>query len=229
MKVYIDAKEQERKVRALEYFKLDLQYPSKIVNLDVGDYVFDDKIVFEYKTIPDFLSSIPNQSVFQEASNQAMKYPYHYVMIEGDLFKFLSKQFQLPAIKNYYKSQSRYNSIMSNRYKGGVRRLRTFTNVLTAPTEKKAFKEMVLQSMKCLEVREYGGVVRPPVNSTNPIDSVTGDVSRVGVKSSHRIRKALGISTLADLYKCSYDDFVSVKGIGDKTARSLDDWVHKEV
>lgn len=229
MKVLIDAKEKERKLRALEYYKLDLKYPSKIANLDYGDYLFDNKVVFEYKTIDDFLGSIINSSVFHEASNQAMVYPYHYVIIEGDLFKHLAKSFKIPAIRNHYKTQKKYNGVMSHRYIGAVRSLRTFTNVLTAPTEKGAFKEMVLQSMKCLEAKDYGGVIRPPVNTTNPIDSVTGDVSRIGVKHSRKIRESLGISTLEDLYNCDYDDFISVKGIGNKTARNLDDWVHKKV
>ena len=55
--------------------------------LDVGDYIFtddSDSVVFEFKSMSDFFSSITDNRVFNEAINQAEEYNHHFVIIHGD-------------------------------------------------------------------------------------------------------------------------------------------------
>ena len=57
MKVTIDSREKDRVRSASKYFK-DQGLEVEVSELKVGDYLFDDKVCFEYKTIPDFIASI---------------------------------------------------------------------------------------------------------------------------------------------------------------------------
>ena len=63
--VRIDTREKGRIESAKEYYKahgLDVI----VRRLDFGDYVFDDRVCFEFKTWEDFLSSMGNKSLFEE-------------------------------------------------------------------------------------------------------------------------------------------------------------------
>ena len=92
MKVLIDSREKDRKQRAKDFYTTN-GCDVHIQNLEVGDYVFDDNVVFEYKDISDFISSIKNRSVFNEAANQALQYPFHYVIIVGALKHYVTSNF----------------------------------------------------------------------------------------------------------------------------------------
>ena len=92
MIVTIDSREKDRKERA-EIFYSGKGHETKIEMLEVGDYLFNDQVVFEYKEIGDFMSSITNESLFNEAANQSLKYPYHYVVIVGDMKSFVKENF----------------------------------------------------------------------------------------------------------------------------------------
>ena len=60
MKVFIDSREQSRIKQASEYYtKQGLTV--EVQELPIGDYLFtdgNDEVVFEFKTIADFISSI---------------------------------------------------------------------------------------------------------------------------------------------------------------------------
>ena len=88
MNILIDSREKQRKIRAADFFA-GKGHSSTIKSLDVGDYVFSDRVVFEYKEIGDFMSSVINESVFNEAANQALVYPFHYVIIVGEMKSFV--------------------------------------------------------------------------------------------------------------------------------------------
>ena len=69
MKVIIDSREKARKEPARIFYS-GKGHEASIEMLEVGDYLFDDQVVFEYKEIGDFMSSILNESLFNEAANQ---------------------------------------------------------------------------------------------------------------------------------------------------------------
>ena len=83
MKITIDSREKDRIQSATEYYTqqgLEVEVKEE----QISDYIFNDKVVFEFKTIPDFVSSIQSGRVFNQAINQAENYDYHYVIIQGD-------------------------------------------------------------------------------------------------------------------------------------------------
>ena len=72
LKVTIDTREQNRIQSAKTYYEkqgLDVE----VAELPIGDYIFTnetDSVVFEFKLISDFVSSIQSGRVFNQAINQ---------------------------------------------------------------------------------------------------------------------------------------------------------------
>lgn len=223
MKVLIDSLEKERKDRAREFY-IGKGHDVKLERLDVGDYVFDDNVVFEYKQISDFIASIKNKSVFNEAANQALKYPHHFVIIVGSLKYFVTSNWRYTTHSNY----AEYVHHTYAKYYGGLRRLRTFTTPIIVGTEKQAFNEMVLQSEKCLDgkTKYYSNVTRP-IPSQDSVDVLLCSVKQVSSKKAEAIRKHHSIKNIYDLMNLTVEDFKQVKGIGESVANNIFEFVHK--
>ena len=61
--VVIDNREKySRKINALKFFKSKQDYV-KIDELQIGDFLFNDTVVFEYKDLSDFVKSVKNRRV----------------------------------------------------------------------------------------------------------------------------------------------------------------------
>ena len=83
MKIKIDSREKNRIKTATEYYKKQ-GCNIQTTELEIGDYLFDNQVCFEFKTIPDFITSIQDGRVFNQAINMAENYDYHYIVIQGD-------------------------------------------------------------------------------------------------------------------------------------------------
>ena len=59
MNIIIDSREKGRRERASTYYT-NKGHKANVETLDVGDYLFDDQVVFEYKIMSDFMSSVLN-------------------------------------------------------------------------------------------------------------------------------------------------------------------------
>ena len=228
MKILIDSREKERKGRA-EIFYSGKGHDALVDTLDVGDYLFNDQVVFEYKEIGDFMSSILNESLFNEAANQSLKYPFHYVIIVGEMKTFVKN--------NWAYNKGRWNGdypkyIMSNysRYYGALRRLRTFTTPIEVSDEKQAFYEMLLQSIKCLDgkSRYYSNVVRK-ADVQDAVDVLLTSCKGISIKKAEAIRKTHTIDNIYDLMNLTVNNFEEVEGIGEKTSNNIYEFLHKGV
>ena len=226
MNILIDSREKARKIRAADFYAAK-GHSSTIKSLDVGDYVFSDQVVFEYKEIGDFMSSILNESLFNEASNQALVYPFHYVIIVGEMKSFVKN--------NWAYNKSRWNGdypkyIMSNysRYYGALRRLRTFTTPIEVSDEKQALHEMLLQSIKCLDGKSkfYSNVTRM-VPSQDAVDVLLCSAKNISSKKATAIREHHTINTIYDLMNLTVNDFKEVEGIGEITSNTIYQFLHK--
>ena len=146
MNILIDSREKQRKIRAADFYA-GKGHSSTIKSLDVGDYVFSDQVVFEYKEIGDFMSSVLNESLFNEAMNQALEYDFHYVIVQGNLRTWLDDNWKYVNTK-WHNRYDKYLHTNLGRYFGALRRLRTFTTPILVDREAKAFDEMLLQAIK---------------------------------------------------------------------------------
>ena len=225
MNILIDSREKQRKIRAADFFA-EKGHSSTIKSLDVGDYVFDDRVVYEYKEIGDFMSSVLNESVFNEAANQALVYDFHYVIVQGDLRSWLDDNWKYVNTK-WHNRYDKYLYINLGRYFGALRRLRTFTTPIMVVKEEQAFDEMLLQAIKCLDGKSkfYSNVTRP-VPSQDPTDILLSSCRGVSSKKAEAIRKHHSLNTVYDLMKLTVNDLKEVDSIGDKTATNIYEFLH---
>ena len=222
----IDSREKDRKLRAADHYA-GKGHTSTIKSLDVGDYVFDDRVVFEYKVISDFMGSIVNESVFNEAANQALEYPYHFVIIEGNLKQLLDDNWKYVNTK-WRNRYDKYLHTNLGRYFGALRRLRTFTCPIIVERETQAFDEMLLQAIKCTDgkTKYYSNVTRP-VPSQDAVDVLLCSAKNISSKKAEAIRKHHTITNIYDLMKLTVNDFEAVEGIGSKTSSNIYKFIHK--
>ena len=226
MNILIDSREKGRKLRANLYYS-DKGHDAHIQQLDVGDYLFDDQVVFEYKEISDFMSSITNESLFNEAANQSLEYPFHYVMVVGDVRHFLEDNWFY--VNNRWRNNyGKYLNANLGRYYGALRRLRTFTTPIECHSEENAFQEMLLQSSKCLDGKSkfYSNVTRQ-VESQDPVDVLLTSAKGISIKKAEAIRKTHSLSNVYDLMNLTVNDLKECDGIGDKTASNVYEFIHK--
>lgn len=209
MDIKIDNRERKRVKKAVEYYK-SRNHMVNVEVLDTGDYLFEDKVVFEYKTYSDAFSSIRDGRLFDESLRQSEAYPYHYVIIVGtdkDRQNALYKLFKLKVhftIKQYY---------------GAVARLNTYTNVIFAPNTMKAFKLMECQTEKCLDNKP---MIRELNNKTdNPALNILMFLPDIKYNRAKLITDALKLETVEDLFNITKKDLTEIKGIGDKIADNI--------
>ena len=226
LNVKIDSREKGRRFRASSFYN-DKGHTTSIEMLDVGDYLFNDRVVFEYKDVGDFMSSIMNDSVFNEAANQSLEYPFHYVVVVGDVMNFLSNNWYRVRGK-YGNDYHKYLVVNLGRYSGALRRLRTFTTPIECKNEDLAFNEMLLQSIKCLDGKSkfYSNVTRQ-VESQDPVDVLLTSAKGVSIKKAEAIRKTHNLSNVYDLMNLTINDLQEVEGIGPKVSSNVYEFIHK--
>ena len=234
MRIIVDTREHgphgltsTRKSRAQEYYS-SKGYDCEIRQLEFGDYLFNNQVVFEYKLIDDLMKSITNGRLFDECVNQTVTYPYSYLIVEGNLQDYILDSWESYIVrKQYTYDYQKYIKSTYARYEGAIRRVQTICPVIYAPSESVAFQEMLLQAQKCCESRYYGSEVKNLVKSASAVDSVLCSVKGVSDKKAKLIKETLGITNLIDLVDCSVEDFTSVKGISKKTATNLHHFIHE--
>ena len=226
MNILIDSREKARKIRAADYYA-SKGHSSTIKSLDVGDYIFKDLVVFEYKEIGDFMNSILNESLFNEAANQALEFPYHFVMVQGNLRKWLDDNWKYVNTK-WRNRYDKYLHTNLGRYFGALRRLRCFTCPIIVERETQAFDEMLLQAIKCTDgkTKYYSNVTRP-VPSQDAVDVLLTSCKGVSTKKAEAIRKTHSLENVYDLLNLTVNDFKLIDGIGDKTANNVYEFIHK--
>jgi ERCC4-type nuclease len=62
----------------------------KVVPLEAGDFVFETtpKLIFERKTIGDFMQSLPTHHIHTQLTKMQAITPYNYIVIVGNINKF---------------------------------------------------------------------------------------------------------------------------------------------
>lgn len=225
MNIRVDSREKGRRERASTYYT-NKGHQTTIETLSVGDYVFDDRVVFEYKQMSDFMSSILDESLFNEAANQSLSFDFHYVVVVGDVRQYLKESWCYVNTR-WRNDFGKYLHTNLSRYYGALRRLRTFTTPIECHSEENAFQEMLLQSIKCLDGKSkfYSNVTRP-VPGQDPTDILLTSCKGVSSKKAEQIRKHHSINTLYDLMNLTVEDFKQVDFIGDKTANNIYKFIH---
>lgn len=209
----MDSREQKRINRAKDYFtdNPDLKTKYNVIQkeLSTGDFVFNDKVVFEYKTQSDFISSIVDGRVFNEAIKQSETYPYHFVIIQG------TNRDRREAL-NYA------GSFTIEQYYGAIARLNTYTTVIQSTgLEEDAFYQMHVQAKKCLDGKDIK-IKHFDVKSGNPaFNALCYCLDDVADTRAKEIVNHLNLKTWSDVYHLTRQDLIKVPGIGSKLSKSI--------
>ena len=79
LRVYVDVREKGNIVASLLERKLLVVYK----RLDIGDYLVSNDVVIERKTVSDYIKSLYDGRLFDQASRMASSYNYPIVIVEG--------------------------------------------------------------------------------------------------------------------------------------------------
>ena len=221
MKIRIDNREDKRRIKSAEKYFESNSHNVGIETMTVGDYVFDDKVCFEYKTANDFIGSIIDGRVFKQARNM-QQYPFSYIIIVGNVAKEINTRNE----RKYWNGRGKLRAFTVRQYLGAVARLSVDGKVLHTDNQQQAFYLMESIALKCLEDASVKGIDKPKFKLTDPIASFLGciyvnDSSRLSMKQAVMIREYLHLETLEDLLNVTYDDLIGINGIGDKTAKAV--------
>lgn len=224
MLVRIDNRESPSRIKSAEKFFKKLGYGTSVEHLNVGDYVFHDRICFEFKTASDMIGSIKDGRVFKQAKNM-LQYEYSYVLIVGSVPKQINKD----NSKSYWKKQDTnkpHPKFTVKSYLGAVARLETYSNVLVVENQQQAWTLMDSLVSKIFQDNVNVKMVdRPQTGLTNPVASYlsciyVNDHQRLPVKSALKITEYMDINGLK-LLDLEFDDLMSIDGIGKKTADAV--------
>lgn len=208
--IKVDNREKHsRQENAKEYYT-HLGDEVHIQELPFGDYIFDDQVVFEYKTLSDFVKSVQTQRVFNQAIDQSTTYKSHFVIV-------VSTERERRGYFNKLKHLGNRDLYFDNyKYIGAIARLNTFTTVIQASTEKEAFTYMRSQARKCLDNKHV--VKRLETKTNNPCFNFLMNIKHISDVKAELIVKELELETLTDLLNVTNNDLQAIKGIGSQTA-----------
>lgn len=217
MIVQIDDREGER----IEYAKKQYtKHEIELKHLETGDFIFNNKVAFEYKTFPDFVKSVQDGRVVEQAIRLNQTYPYPFVMIqanEQELKDYINKLYFIRKAKQHGKHKPQ--KFYEKNYYGAINSLNCYVTVLTCPTQYLAFQSMLNQAKKCLD----GAPVNRKVAKTGSpaYQCLRYCVKRVGPKTAEKIVNELGLETVRDVVNVSVDDLVSVRGVSRSKAEFI--------
>lgn len=211
MQVQISDKEQDRIPQAEKYFQ-ELGCETEVTNLQYGDYVFDNKVAIEYKTMADFFSSIQDNRVFNEAINQAENFDWHYVLIQGNEHE----RSKCVAMSRNYIPVDLYQ------FHGAIASINRYSTVIEcySPFINEAFYKMYIQAKKDLSnkpiVKKY-----PKKHKNAAMNYLCYCVYGLNHKRANDIVTTLDLHTLEDLLYLDCNKLTSIPGIGPKLADKI--------
>ena len=220
MKLQIDNRESKTRINsAIQFFSDD--YEIETNSYPVGDYIFDSKVVFEYKTAEDMISSVIDNRVFRQVEKMK-QYPFHYVIVVGNVAQTINERNQ-----NYWNRRNNVKQFNVRNYLGSLARLSIESKVLHVDNNQQAWTLMGFIVKELLKDNpNVKGVEKPMVTLSDPIATFISCIyvngtQRIGIKTAVMIREYLHLEKLEDLLAVTYDDLINVKGVGKKTARSI--------
>jgi len=214
MKVIIDSREQSRIKSATEFYT-EQGLEVEVTELEIGDYIFTDgtnEVVYEFKVISDFISSIQDGRVFNQSINMAENYDYAFVMIHGDL-----------ATRSKCIAMSRnYRAVNVYQYIGAISSLNRFVTVLQSysPFINESYYTMMVQAKKCLSTKP---IVKkfPRKDKNTAFNFLCYTIYGINYKKAQAIVEHYNLKTLTDIQKLTIEKLVKVDGIGEHTAKRI--------
>ena len=206
LSLVIDSREQKRIPIAQAFFEKQ-NYNVSVQELNTGDYLFQNKVVMEFKTWPDFISSITDGRLWNETQKQMENYNVHFVVIHGT--------------NRDYVQAFKHNGLEEKHITGAIARILTYTKIIRGTeTLEDTFELMKCTAEKCLDqktlVRQFDTkTINPAFNFlAYCVDDIKGERAKTIVKH-------LKLETLKDLMELDNEKLTSVPGIGNILANKI--------
>lgn len=206
MDVIIDSREQNRIPIAKQYYESQGLKVS-VKELDTGDYLFDNKIVMEFKTWPDFMNSITDGRLWNETIKQMETYPIHFLIIHGT--------------NRDYNAAYEHTGLEDKHITGSIARLLTYTKIIQGTkTLEDTFNLMMITAEKCLDdkilCKNFG-----TKNVNKAFNVLAYCVDDINAKRADTIVKFLDLHTIQDVCNLTHEKLIEVPGIGDILAEKI--------
>lgn len=222
MELEIDVREADTRKESAYQFFINKDYDVSVRQLPIGDFIFDKKIVYEWKTASDMIQSIMDGRVFKQAKRMR-QYPYHYVIVVGNVFDEIKARYsdwENPHYARYRKKGQKTFSV--NNYIGGLATLYEQDSVIHVENEHQAFTIMYYMSQNILKKDKQAKEVDKPVcKMTDAVSTFLCCIDGISVKTALLIKNHLKLETLEDLLEVTYLDLISIKGVGKVTAKKV--------
>lgn len=214
MRIQIDSREKNRVQSAKEYYESQ-GLEVEICELEIGDYIFTNgtnEVIFEFKRISDFITSIQDHRVFNQSVEMAENYDHAFVMIHGDLHT----RSKCIAISRNYREVNLFQ------YIGAISSLNRYVTVLQcySPLIHESYYTMMVQAKKCLLNKPI--VKKFPRKTKNVCFNWLAYCNYgINAKKANLIVNELNLKTLSDLQNLTIENLTKIKGIGENTAQKI--------
>ncbi len=214
MHLIIDPRETRSGILDLARQEPGLYHEMKI--LEAGDYIVDSKVVFERKTLPDFLVSIQNGRFFRQS----------YAMADGLMPYILILEGKRDSVKN---SRMKREAVQ-----GALIHISVFLGipVLRSANIQETFKLMTMTSRQLVkyaqiqEGRAYIPVIKAKMNRSKRLKlQLIQHFPGIGHKRANTILQAY--PKLWDIFCLDEEDLMEIEGIGKKTAEDIVQFIHR--
>lgn len=220
MNIIIDDREKKSRIqKAIEYFQDEKGDTVKVDHLEIGDYIINNEVVFEYKRLDDFVKSVKERRVFNQAVDQSVNFKYHFVVVvatDRQRRAYFNKSTRV-GFKGGYFDEAQYI--------GAIARLNTYTTVIEADYEKQAFMYMRAQARKCLDNKHV--VKRLETKTDNPAFNWLMSIKHIGDDTAELLVDNFDLFDLDSLFKLDFNEMQQVKGIGVETAKIVRNSIKK--
>ena len=214
--VKIDSREKDRIQSATKYYK-EQGLEVNVEELEIGDYIFTDgtnEVVFEFKLISDFITSIQDHRVFNQSVEMAENYDFSFVIIHGDSH---TRSKCIAMSRNY-------REVNLFQYIGAICSLNRYVTVLqvTSPFINESYYTMMTQAKKCLQNKPIVKKFEKKHKNT-AMNYLCYCIYGLNHKRANDIVKQLDLHTLEDLLYLKHEQLQKVPGIGEKLANKIID------
>jgi len=179
----------------------------KVEALPIGDYVFDDKVIFERKEIGDLINSFKNQHI-QKQLQQMESFLQSYLLIVGNFKDLYFKGVQITT--------EQYEGMMASIH------ARYRTKVVHADTEIMGVRLMVKIAEKCQDGKTLNiydtELMKSSVKTEDLHLKMLCCVPGISIKKGQKILEKY---SLLDLWQIEEKTLCEIEGIGKKLAAKI--------
>lgn len=222
--VKIDDREKSSRIKSAENFFTKMGYTVCVEHLPVADYVFHDRVAFEYKTANDMIGSIMDGRVFRQARNMK-QYEHSFIVVVGNVAEEINKRNK----KVYWKQYKGKSQFTVKSWLGALARLSTYSQVIVLDNDRQCWRFMDSLVSKIFKDNVDIKMVDKPQNGLiNPVASYlsciyVNDSQRLSTSTAVKITEEFGLKNVSDLTSLTRKQLLGINGVGEKTADAIID------